>query len=150
MSAVHACAHACVCVQIIINWTVSRSHPLCSPTRETLLQPSNGEIIGGGQATCENIRKVTFLNVTLACRVINGGSAGEVSGPECRATERVNDGGRRLRGKEIGNRCVDVMWSRRGEGRFERMRGLVNKDNKSRPTLKRSRAGGDVVRLSCK
>lgn len=54
-------------------------------------------------------------------------------------------------GKEIGNRCVDVMWSRRGEGRFEQMRGLVNKDNKSHPTPKRSRGEvGDVARLSCK
>lgn len=49
-----------VCVRIIINWTVSRSHPLCSPTREMLSQQNNGEIVGGGQETCKNIRKVTF------------------------------------------------------------------------------------------
>lgn len=74
-----------------------------------------------------------------------------MSGPECRATERVNDGGRRLRGKEIGNRCADVMWSPERGGKVRADARISKQRQQESPHAQTIKGrGGDVARLSCK
>lgn len=88
--AASAISHPAPSVWVIVHRTESRSHPLCGPARERLLQQNNEEIIANGRETCGRGKRK--LGKLLIKRV----KAREVSGPDWRRKERIDGGHERM------------------------------------------------------